>query len=104
MKLLPFALLAICLLGCSDHPKLSSQDLDYVQTTVDLLRTRANFIPAQDSLSIKRSLDSIYRKHHTSAAEYQAQTLALSNDPKQAEAIFNAINDSISKKDSVAKK
>jgi hypothetical protein len=104
MKYVLFILLSAFAIGCSDHPSLNDQDTGYVRTTLDLLKTRANFIPTEDSIHIKLSLDSVYRRHHTSAAEYKAQTLSFSDDPKRAEVIFGAINDSISKKDSVAKK
>lgn len=98
MRIALCLLLTAIIMGCSDHPSLNSQDTEYVRTTLDLLRTRANFAPTQDSTSISSSLDSVYRRHHTSAADYQAKTLALSADQKRAEGIFNAINDSIGKK------
>jgi hypothetical protein len=104
MKYLLYFLLSALAIGCSDHPSLNDQDTDYVRTTLDLLKTRANFIPTEDSIHIKLSLDSVYHRHRTSAADYKAQTLVLTDDPKKAEVIFGAINDSISKKDSVAKK
>ena len=97
-------MIAALLIGCSDHPSLNTQESEYVRTTLELLKTRANFIPSEDSTHIKLSLDSVYRKHHTSATDYQAKTLALSDDSKLAEAIFGAINDSISKKGTLAKK
>jgi hypothetical protein len=84
--------------SCSGKPSLNSSDIEYVRTTLDLLHTRAQFIPTEDSVSVERSLDSVYRKHHTSATEYKAQTLSLADEPKRAEVIFNAINDSIGKK------
>ncbi len=90
--------------ACSGKSALNDDDTAYIETTLDLLKTRANFIPTEDSMQIKLSLDSVYRRHHTSAANYKAQTLTMTDDPKKAEAIFGAINDSISKKDSVAKK
>jgi hypothetical protein len=98
MKYLLYFLLLALALGCSDHSSLNDQDTDYVRTTLDLLKTRANFIPTEDSTHIKLSLDSVYRRHHTSAANYKAQTLAFVDDPKKAEAIFGVINDSIGKK------
>ncbi|HZK75457.1 MAG TPA: hypothetical protein VFD13_00990 [Candidatus Kapabacteria bacterium] len=72
--------------------------MDYIRTTVDLLKTRANFAVAEDSAHVKYSLDSVYNRHHISAAEYRTQTTSLADDPKHAEAVFAAINDSISKK------
>ncbi len=94
----------LLVISCGGKPSLNDEDTDYVRTTLDLLRTRANFIPTEDSTQIKLSLDSVYRRHHTSAADYKAKTVALANDAKRTEAIFGVINDSISKKDSVAKK
>jgi hypothetical protein len=104
MKLSFCTLFVALLIGCSDHPSLNEHDGDYVRTTLDILKTRANFVPTEDSMQIKLSLDSVYSRHHTSAEDYKAKTIALSDNPKRAEAIFDAINDSISKKDSVSKK
>ena len=104
MKYLICVIFLLSIAACNGKPALNYDDTNYVRTTLDLLKTRANFIPTEDSASIKLSLDSVYRQHHTSAAEYKAQTLAMTDDPKKAEAIFGAINDSVSKKDSVAKK
>jgi hypothetical protein len=104
MRYFILVLSVLCVVACGGKPTLNEEDTDYVRTTLDLLRTRANFIPMEDSTSIKLSLDSVYRRHHTSAEAYKTQTVALSDDPKHTEAIFGAINDSISKKDSVAKK
>jgi hypothetical protein len=97
MKFL-FVLPVLFVTACGGKPSLNSAETEYVKTTLDLLRTRANFLPAEDSVSIKRSLDSVYRRHHTSAVEYQAQTVSRSNDPDRTGVIFAAINDSIGKK------
>jgi hypothetical protein len=104
MKYFICVLFVLSVVACGGKPTLNDEDTDYVRTTLDLLRTRANFIPTEDSTQIKQSLDSVYRRHHTSAADYKAKTVALADDAKRTEAIFGAINDSISKKDSVTKK
>ena len=98
MKCTLYILAVLCIAACTTKPGLSSKDIAYVQTTVDLLRTRANFAPNEDSVQIKFSMDSVYRRHHTSAAEYQKQSAALADDPKRAGMVFDAINDSIAKK------
>ena len=88
----------LSIIGCAKKPSVTSEDVPFIQTTVDLLRTRANFGPNEDSAHITFSLDSVYRRHHTSAAEYQKQSSALADDPKHAGVVFDAINDSIAKK------
>ncbi len=98
MKWAPLVLAVLAVIGCTKKPSLTSEDAAYIQTTVELLRARANFAPNEDSLLIKFSLDSVYRRDHTSAAEYQKQSAALAEDPKHAAAVFDAINDSIAKK------
>lgn len=98
MKKLIFVLFVLCVTSCSGKPSLNSSDMNFIRTTVDLLKTRANFAVAEDSSHVKYSLDSAYRRHHTSAVEYRSQTASLADDPKHAEAVFAAINDSISKK------
>ncbi len=91
--LVPFFLVA-----CGGKPTLTPTDTEYVRTTLDLLKTRANFAPVEDSAHIAFSLDSVYRRHHTSASDYKAQTLSFAGDPKRGEVIFNALNDSVGKK------
>ena len=98
MKRFFLVLIIPFVVACGGKPTLSPSDTDYVRTTLDLLKTRANFAPNEDSTRIKLSLDSAYQRHHSSAADYQAKTLALSDDPQRAEAIFGAINDSIGRK------
>lgn len=93
-----FVLIILCAASCGGKPSLNSTDTEYVHTTVDLLKARANFAVGEDSVHITRSLDSIYQQHHTSASQYRTQTISLADDPKHAEAVFAAINDSISKK------
>ena len=98
MKRSLFVLAVLFVTACNSKPKLNSDDLAYIQTTVDLLKARANFAVAEDSAHVKYSLDSVYNRHHISASEYRSQTASLADDPKHAEAVFAAINDSISKK------
>ncbi len=98
MKQFIFVLSVLFVIACNGKPTLNSTDTEYIRTTLDLLRTRANFLPPEDSMSIKLSLDSVYRRHHTSSAEYQAQTVSLSKDPDRTGVIFAAINDSIGKR------
>jgi len=96
MKRFAIALLfSIVAIGCSKKGGLSSEDAGYVNTTLDLMRTRANVKPGMDSAVVKSMLDTVYRRHHTSRAEYLAQTSALGDDPKHAEAVYNAIKDSV---------
>ncbi|HET6399977.1 MAG TPA: hypothetical protein VFH95_01125 [Candidatus Kapabacteria bacterium] len=98
MKKIFFVLAVLFVAACAKKPSLNDADTEYIRTTVDLLKTRANFAVGEDSVHIKYSLDSVYRRHHTSAAEYRTQTVSLATDPKHAEAVFAAISDSISKK------
>ncbi len=98
MKRLTLVLIAFLATACNSKPKLNSDDIAYIQTTVDLLKARANFAVGEDSAHINFSLDSVYRRHHTSGAEYRTQTVSLADNPKHAKAVFAAISDSISKK------
>ncbi len=98
MKPLALILIVLFVTACNNKPKLNADDIAYIKTTVDLLKTRANFAAGEDSTLVKLSLDSVYRRHHTSAPEYRTQTVSLANDLQHAEAVFAAINDSISKK------
>jgi hypothetical protein len=88
-------LCSIVVIGCSKRGGLSSDDAGYVSTTLDLMRTRANIKPGMDSAVVKSMLDTVYRRHHTSRADYLAQTSAFGGDPKHAEAVYNAIKDSV---------
>ena len=98
MKRSFFVLAVLAVLACNSKPTLSTDDSEYVRTTVDLLKARANFAEGEDSVRMKLSLDSVYQRHHTSASAYQKQTLSLADDPKHAELVFATINDSIAKK------
>ena len=91
-------LLVLCLLvvvSCKGKPTLNDDDKQYINTTLDLLRTRANLQPQFDSARIMTALDSVYRLHHTTRGDYKKETIALAEDTKHAELVFNAINDSI---------
>ena len=98
MKRFFLVLLATFAYGCVSKPSVNEEDIEYIQTTMDLLKARANFAVEEDSIHLKLSLDSVYQRHHTSAQAYQKQTISLADDPKHAEIVFTAINDSIAKK------
>ena len=96
MKHLIFGVLSLCVVtGCTKSNGLSSDDTEYIRTTLDLLRTRANIKPGMDSNTVKLMLDTLYKRHHTSRVDYLTQTTALGNDPKHIEAVYNAIKDSV---------
>ena len=90
-------LLSLIIIGCSGKTSLNDADKEYVRTTLDLLKTRSNFSVQEDSNAVKRSLDSVYKRHHTSAGEYKKETESFSTDRDRTAAIFSAINDSIGK-------
>ena len=98
MRLALLVIFAAAILGCSNKTGLSSSDVDYVHTTLDLMRTRTMVKPGTDSNLVKSMLDIIYRRHHTSRADYLKQTEQLGDDPKHAEAVYNAIKDSVGMK------
>jgi hypothetical protein len=98
LTLILLSIFAAAILGCSNKAGLSSNDVDYVQTTFDLMRTRTMIKPGMDSLRVKSMLDTVYRRHHTSRADYLKQTGELGGDPKRAEAVYNAIKDSVGMK------
>jgi hypothetical protein len=91
-------LLALSIVSCKGKPSLDSDDKEYIRTSVDLLRTRAHFGSQTDSAHIVMSLDSVYKRHHTTREAYTKETTALADDPKHAVLIFNAINDSVGSK------
>ncbi|HEY3873983.1 MAG TPA: hypothetical protein VGM92_00770 [Candidatus Kapabacteria bacterium] len=97
MKYTFFFVLIFASISCGGKTSLSSTDQDYVNITLDLLRTRAAFAPGIDSIRIMRSLDSVYTRHHTTLVEYKKESSALSEDRDRTAAVFNAINDSIGK-------
>ena len=98
MKSVIFTVLVLSVLSCNGKPSLYSDDVEYIRTTIDLMRTRANFGPETDSAHTKMSLDSVYRRHHTTRETYTKQTASLANDPKHAELVITAINDSVGSK------
>jgi hypothetical protein len=98
MRIILCALCAICIFSCKGKPSITSDDKEYIRTTIDLMRTRANFSAQIDSVHATASLDSVYRRHHTTRDAYTKQSGALASDPKHAALVFNAINDSVGSK------
>jgi hypothetical protein len=98
MKITLLVCIILSLLSCKGKPSLSTDDADYVHTTLDLMRVRARIAPGTDSTRVKSMLDSAYRRHHTSREAYLKYTGQIGEDPKRAETIYNAINDSIGTK------
>ena len=91
-------ILILCILvvvSCKAKPTIDDDDKQYINTTLDLLRTRANLQPQFDSVRIMSALDSVYHRHHTTRDDYKKETIALAEDTKHAELVFNAINDSV---------
>jgi len=88
----------LLLMACKGKPTLSTDDADYVHTTLDLMRVRARIAPGSDSTLVKSMLDSGYRRHHTSRDSYVKYTGQIGEDPNRTNMIYNAINDSIGTK------
>ena len=98
MKIFVSVLIVLSVLACKGKPTLTDDDREYVRTTIDLMRTRANFGPDTVSLHTTLSLDSVYKRHHTTRGAYIQQSATLADDPKHAELVFTAINDSVGSK------
>lgn len=91
------SLLTLCMIAaisCSKKPSLSSEDVEYVRTSVDLMRIRASMAPGTDSATVKYKVDSVCHVHHTTRGGYLTYTKEIGSDPKRADMIYNAINDS----------
>ena len=87
----------LAIAACGPSTDLGSSDLDYIRTTVDLVTTRSALPVGTDSLTVLRTLDSLYARHHTTSKEYVEQTADLANDPPKAQKIFEAVRDSLKK-------
>ncbi|GEM_PF-4801843 len=97
-----FLLLAVATIGCKNNSAMQSEDAKYVNTAVDLIRTRATISASKDTLRmdsthVLSALDSVYKRHATTRQQFIDWTLRLSEDPKKANAFFDAVNDSIKK-------
>src|SRR5205823_3319649 len=99
MKALLMCLLLLSIVACSKKPSLSSDDIAYVRTTLDLMRTRARMQPGADSVVVKSMLDTTYRRHKISKELYLKQTSEIGSDPARTDRIYKAINDSVGDKD-----
>ena len=102
MKRLAFFVVLITMIGCEKKSSLASDDIEYVRTTVDLLRTRAALSMTTDSLPVdsvrvKSALDSVYRLHRTTREAFLNWSTHLADDPKHAAAFYEAVNDSIAR-------
>ncbi len=90
-------LIAVLLLGagCSSN-KLPSEDREYVNLTLDLMRAR--IVPSTehpDSIAMKSRLAAVFLKHSTTEAKYKALTEAMTTDPKRVERISSVLKDSL---------
>src|ERR1051325_4810565 len=88
-------LLALSLvLGCKSKPKLTTDDVQYIRTTIALMRVRVQLQPS-DSMVVSQKIDSVYHAFSTSKQAYTAATSRLSTDEKHATLVYQAIKDSL---------
>ncbi|HET9136789.1 MAG TPA: DUF4296 domain-containing protein [Candidatus Kapabacteria bacterium] len=85
---------ALVVVGCGKSDKLSPDEIQYVAITMSLAKARSQ---SNDSLTLNRKFDSVYKKYQTTESEYKASMNGLADKPDRADIIFRAINDSLSK-------
>jgi hypothetical protein len=83
-------LLALC--SCKKNENLSPDELQYVKTTLSLVKTKA---VAKDSLGLVRLQDSVYKTSGIARAEYEKRTLSFAANAERGELVFRAIGDSL---------
>ena len=86
---------ACAVIGCSESTDLGPTDVEYIRTTVDLVRTRSLLPAGTDSLAVKRAVDAVFVRHHTNASEYKSDAAKLGSDPQKAQKIIEAVRDSL---------
>jgi hypothetical protein len=88
-------LIGLLFLGCGGKSdKLTPDEIQYVALTMSLAKVRS---VSNDSLTLNRKLDSVYKKYETSEQDYKTTTNSLAETPARADIIYRAINDSLSK-------
>lgn len=97
MKSLLLASLLL-LVACGKSSDLSSDDMDYIRTSVDVLRARTALPLGTDSVTMQHALASVYARHNTTPAKYKAATVTLAEDAPRAQKMFEAIRDSLKRK------
>lgn len=95
-------LLAFCwaaaFAGCSQPAGIGTSEVEYIRTTVDLVRARNNLPPGTDSLSVRRTIDAVLSRHHTTSSQYNLLSRTLADDPEKAQKVFEAVRDSLKAK------
>jgi len=81
-------------LGCGKSEKLSPDEIQYVNLTISLAKARS---VSNDSPTLNRKLDSVYKKYKISESDYKTAMNSLAETPDRADILFRAINDSLSK-------
>jgi hypothetical protein len=92
-SLYAIALLTLAL-GCKSKPKLTTDDAQYIRTTIALMRVRVQLQPS-DSITVNQKLDSVYRALGTSKQNYTRATEQLGTDEKHAALVYQTIKDSL---------
>jgi hypothetical protein len=92
---LPLVLCAVMVTGCKSRKSLSDEELDYVQTSIEILHVKATLPAGTDSNAVRAALAPVYKKHQTSEAQYKKQTRGFAEDPARAAVLIKAIRDSV---------
>jgi hypothetical protein len=91
---LSFAFIGLTVSGCGNKSSLTSDEQEYVSTTLDIMKTKAKLPADTDSNKVIEALKPVYARHKSTAEKYTLQTKTLSEDPESAIRIMNAIRDS----------
>ena len=94
--LLIIVLLAPSVVSCTKKTSLTSDEEQFVEITLALMRTRANVASSGgDSVQLRRSLDSIYKAYDIDSAQYVEMSAELAERPGHALLAYQTIRDSL---------
>ena len=90
-----FALLLAASFGCKSKESLTTEDAQYIRTTLALMRTKQTAPPNADTTLVKHRTDSVFALMKTSSDKYVAYAKTLGEHPDRAMSLYDAIRDSL---------
>ena len=95
----PFILLmmvGLALASCSKKPSLNSDEEQFVEITLAIMKTRAQIAQqGADSVRLRSALDSIYKVYEIDSAGYVRMSAELAERPSHAVLAYQTIRDSL---------
>ena len=90
-----YVLLVVASFGCKSKESLTTEDAQYIRTTLALMRTKQSAPANADTTLVKHRTDSVFAAMKTSSNKYVAYAKTLGEHPDRAMSLYDAIRDSL---------